>query len=108
MDEMKVVKKYSNLPIEEITYLETIDDKFIESIRKGIVFIVAFWSGPSLVALSILTTLFNQLDFKEVDLYVVNIDGLTCEFIEKHWGNVVNGWGETFWIKNGAVVLQKN
>jgi hypothetical protein len=77
----------------------------ISTIQQGIVFVMAVWSGPARKAYQVLKTVLEQPAFLDVRLYVINIDQLTPEFVERELpGASFGGSGETFWVKNGKIM----
>ena len=102
---LRSLVKYSKLPIGRVTYLPDADEEIITSIRRGILFLMAFWSGPSVKAFAKLTEVVAKVD-KEgaLQLVVVDVDGSPAlydvpEFVEK-----VHGAGETAWVRDGKIV----
>ena len=45
-DGLQSLAKYSKLPIERISYFPDADENVIRDIERGILFLMAFWSGP--------------------------------------------------------------
>jgi hypothetical protein len=76
----------------------------ISTIKEGVVFVMAVWSGPARRAYQVLKTVLEQPAFLEVRLYVINIDQLTPEFVNRQLPGIqFGGAGETFWVKNGKI-----
>ena len=72
-----------------------------DSIDTGILFVHATWSGPSVMALRLLTEFVSTLP-DPPDFFVADIDALSDEDRRrlgafKGWG-LLHGAGETFWI----------
>jgi hypothetical protein len=76
----------------------------IKDVTSGVIFMFSSWS-PTIVQLR---NLVNYLqDFPSVRLYFYNID--ERDFLEFKNRNCLhsNGWGETYWIKNGKIVAEE-
>jgi hypothetical protein len=67
--------KYSKLPAERIKYVPDADAATVLSIRRGILFLMAFWSGPSVQAFARLTEVLARLKAEGFELVVVDVDG---------------------------------
>ncbi len=82
-----------------------------EQIDCAVLFCHALWSGPSKEAL---TTLARALAEKEarLPLLVIDSDELssgveTVKKAQSLFGPLLGGWGETCWIKHGAVIERR-
>lgn len=104
-DGLRSLTKYSKLPVERIRYYPDADEKVVTAISRGILFQMAFWSGPSVQAFVTLTEVIARLDPDGVtELVVVDIDGAerlsrTSEFL-----GGIQGAGETAWVRNGSII----
>ncbi len=97
--------KYSKLPVERIRYYPDADENVVRAIGRGILFQIAFWSGPAFAAFAKLTETISKLDpDSRLELIVVDIDGSAalCAVSDSLGG--VRGAGETAWIRNGFVM----
>jgi hypothetical protein len=75
----------------------------VEEIHAGIIFLYAFWS-QSLLQLKVLVNSLQQFD--DAKLYVIDVDEpRASEFIDRNHLES-NGWGETYWIKNGEITFK--
>jgi hypothetical protein len=96
--------KYSKLPIERIRYLPDADEKVIKEISRGILFQMAFWSGPAVRAFAKLTEVIARLDPDgKTELVVVDIDGAERLSAVSEFLGGVRGAGETAWVRNGSI-----
>ncbi len=76
----------------------------VATISRGVLFFIAFWSGPSMQALVELKRVLAAVDpGGELQLVVVDTDGCAdlCEMAE--FRSNIHGWGEAAWIKNGKI-----
>jgi hypothetical protein len=104
-DEMKSLAKYSKMPFERITYLADGDETTLRGIRRGIFFLMAFWSGGSVMAFARLTEVLAKLPADVLEFVVVDIDGAGDDLYRlPEFGGVVGGWGEAAWVRDGQVL----
>jgi len=88
-----------------LRFLAEADRSVISTMKLGVLFIMAFWSGSSRLAFAELKRVLAELDpTGQLELVVVDADGCpdlydTPEFLGK-----LHGAGETAWIKNGKIV----
>lgn len=75
------------------------------SIERGVVYVLANWSGPALVSLRKLMAMLETVDATGFQVHVFNTDFMSAQFINAY-GKFPSsgGWGECFWIKNGKVI----
>lgn len=71
------------------------------ALKKAIVILHAVWSGSSAACLRCLASV--SVSSHEPWLYVVNTDTVSRAWMEKHFGGISHGRGETFWIKDGHI-----
>jgi hypothetical protein len=86
-------------------FLPETDQHVIAGIRRGILFVMAFWSGPSRQAFAELKRVLAQLDpGGRLELVVVDTDG--CPDLYEHPAFVgrMHGAGEAAWVVDGQVV----
>ena len=75
-DGFKSLAKYSKLPVERIRYYPDADENVVRAIGRGILFQIAFWSGPAFAAFAKLTGTIAKLDPEsKLEFVVVDIDG---------------------------------
>ncbi len=105
-DGLGSLAKYSKLPIERIDYRAEADASVISSIDRGILFLMAFWSGPSLKAFTKLTETIARVDEGgDLKLVVVDVDGSPALYEVPEFLGKVHGAGETAWIRAGKIVV---
>ena len=75
------------------------------SIKRGIVFVHAVWSGPSVVSLRRLSDQLKAVPLNDFQFYFYSSDYLGQKFLDEY-GKFPSsgGWGECFWIRDGEVV----
>jgi len=104
-DGLRSLTKYSKLAVERISYFPDADENVVRTIGRGILFQMAFWSGPAVKAFAKLTEVISRLDQEGViELIVVDIDGSeTLSAVSEFLGGV-RGTGETAWVRNGSII----
>lgn len=110
-DGLHILETYSRIPLSSIRYMTEADANVIRSIENGILFLVAFWSAPSLNAFSKLTKAIYDRGAGDLELVAVDVDGSSDIYklteIKELFGGVVNappGWGEAAFCKDGQIV----
>jgi hypothetical protein len=104
-DGLQSLAKYSKMPMERIKYFPDADESVVRGIERGILFLMAFWSGPSVKAFGKLTEAVSHLDKAQVvQLVVVDVDGSPALYELPEILGRVHGAGETAWVRNGSIV----
>src|SRR3954447_2728379 len=94
-DGLRSLAKYSKLPVEHIRYVPDADERVVRAITRGILFQIAFWSGPAIQAFAKLTEVIAKLDPEgQVELVVVDIDGSDALSAVSEFLGCVRGVGE--------------
>ncbi len=106
MDIEDVLKKHTKMPFERLRVVRHLDEANVSSIRRGIVFIFAVWSGPAVIAFERFTRVLAGIDTTGLDLVVLDTDCLTPEAGLALWRSNIGGGGETLWIRDGVVVAR--
>jgi hypothetical protein len=93
------------LPVERIKYVPDADEKIVNDISRGMLFLMAFWSGTSVRGFASLTDVVAKLDQeKALELVVVDVDGSPALYQIPEFLGKVHGNGETAWVRNGSVI----
>jgi hypothetical protein len=88
-----------------IVYYAEADESIVESIRCGVLFVMAFWSGPSVVAFVKLTEVLGSLDpDARLEFVVVDTDGAPALYQRAEFIGRMHGMGETAWVKDGRIL----
>ena len=110
-DGLRTLEKYSRIPSSSIRYVPNADADIVHSIQNGILFLVAFWSGPALTAFSKLTQILHEMNMDDLDVVAVDVDGSPDVYqlpeIRALFGGVVTapmGKGEVAFCRDGRVV----
>jgi len=105
-----MVEKYSAIAVERLRVLRSFEELQFSTIRRGIVFVLAAWSGPAVLALQRFTKVLKTIDTSSLDLLVLEIDSLAQGSAMQLFGSegfTTGGWGETIWIRDGRVVARE-
>lgn len=90
----KLFRNYTNVKINDYSIS-------INEIESGIIFLYCTWS-PTIIQLK---TLFTSLENKcDINLFVFDIDREEALSFFNRQGLHSDGWGETYWIKDGKVI----
>jgi hypothetical protein len=101
---LRSLVKYSKLPAERIRYVPDANADTVRSIRRGVLFLMAFWSIYSVQAFAKLTEVLARLDAGGLELVVVDVDGLPALYELAEFRGQVQGAGETAWALNCAII----
>lgn len=103
-DGMESLVKYSRMPVERIEYHADANTTLIQDIDFGVLFIMAFWSGPSVKAFGEITEILNRLDpTASLRFVAIDTDGAQPFYTHPQFVSKMGGWGEIAWIKNGKI-----
>jgi hypothetical protein len=103
-DGIRSLAKYSKLPVERIRYVPDADMDTVRSIRCGILYLMAFWSGRSVQAFAGLTEILARLPADGIELVVVDVDGSADLYEMPEFKGMIHGAGEAAWVKDGKVL----
>lgn len=109
-DFRKLVEKYSAMPVERFRIVQEVDDLLISGVRRGVIFILAVWSGPAVEAFCRFTRVINLMDTQSIDVVILDTDCLTDELATRLFGNehfTTGGWGEVIWLRDGRPVARE-
>lgn len=103
-DGMLSLAKLSKIPIERIWYLPDATTSVIAEINCGILFVMAFWSGPSIKAFHLLTEILARRDpHGSLEFVVIDTDGAESFYEYPAFKDKLSGAGEVAWIRNGVI-----
>jgi hypothetical protein len=103
-DGIRSLARYSRVPVERIRYVPDAVAATVRSIRRGVLFLMAFWSGPSVQAFAKLTEVLTRLHAEELELVVAGVDGSPDLYELPEFKGKVHGAGETAWVRAGEIV----
>jgi hypothetical protein len=88
-----------------LRFLPEADRSVIASIELGVLFVMAFWSGPARKAFAELKRVLAEVDPQgKLELVVVDTDGCPDLYVTPEFLGNLHGWVEAAWIKAGKIV----
>jgi hypothetical protein len=88
-----------------LRFLPEADRSVVASIRFGILFIMAFWSGPARKAFAELKRVLATADPEaQLELVVVDTDGCPDLYELPEFAGKIHGAGENAWVRNGRIL----
>jgi hypothetical protein len=103
------VEKYSAIPMAHLRVLQSFDEVHLSEMRRGIIFVLAAWSGAAVMGLQRFTKVIKSLDTRSLDLVVLDTDCLNEDSATQLFGApsfTTGGWGETIWVRDGRIIAQ--
>jgi hypothetical protein len=98
------VTQYSALPHERVRIVKRFEELPVTEIRRGVVYLLAAWSGPSVMFFRRITELIGCLE-SMLEFFVVDIDCVPADFFSTTFArHAPTGAGETLWVRDGVVV----
>jgi hypothetical protein len=102
------IKALGGLPashIERVRFLPTADRSVIATIQLGVLFVMAFWSGPARQVFAKLKQVLEAADSSgRLEVVVVDTDGCPDLYEAPEFAGQLHGWGEVAWVRDGRVV----
>lgn len=99
------VTKYCAIPLERVRIIRRFEDFPLTQIRRGVVYLLAAWSGPSVRHFRAITESLSRIDSSGLEFYVVDIDCVPEDFmLASFQRSAPAGVGETLWVRDGAAV----
>ena len=79
----------------------------VEQTRCGVIFLHAFWSGPSVARFKYACyALEDSVSWDSFEFHIIDVDGLPPGSVfERH--QQLGGYGEAFWIKDGGIIASQ-
>jgi hypothetical protein len=75
----------------------------IATFERGTVFLLAPWSGPSVLALERLRRAWSAKGLPDCELHVIDLNEHSSECGLSELSGRVQGWGEAFHIRDGSI-----
>jgi hypothetical protein len=90
---------------ERVRFLPIADRSVFGTIRLGVLFVMAWWSGPSRHGFARLMQVLAALDpGGRLEVVVVDTDGCPDLYECPEFAGQLHGWGEVAWVRGGGVV----
>jgi hypothetical protein len=61
------------------------------------------WSEPSTISCRSLFEELKAVPNSPLKVFILNVDAINPDELEKAYGEISQGWGEAFWIKDGQI-----
>lgn len=74
-DGLRILAAQSSIPVSSIRYMANADAEVVRTIDTGFLFLVAFWSGWSMLAFKTLTQALRDRNSEKLELVAVDVDG---------------------------------
>ena len=104
-DGLAIIAKYAKIPTDRVIYHFDAGTEILERIERGLLFVMAFWSGPSIQSLIAITEILANLDPNCcLGFVVIDTDGATELYDHPGFKNRLHGCGEIAWIRKGSIV----
>ncbi len=97
-------RRHITIPPDQLVLVEPGESVPLCSMERGIVFILAKWSGQSQLAFRALNKALAQTEgFADLPVYIADTDSaMTQEFLAQI-GETPSGGGETYWVVGGRI-----
>jgi hypothetical protein len=93
------------LAARNVRFFEHADRSIVAPVDLGVLFVMAFWSGPARQAFQSLKDHLSSEDPSgQIELLVVDTDGCPDLYHAPFFPNSLRGSGETLWIHRGEPV----
>ena len=103
--EQLIKSNCGNLPYDRIR-LTQFSQLELATITDAVLFVLATWSGPSIISFRLLCEGLAKNPGVQFPILLINADDYEFVAFRKTFGELPQGWGEAFWIKNGQVVFR--
>lgn len=91
--------------VDRTRFFSEADRTVIENIRCGVLFVMAFWSGPARLAFAELQRVLETVDPEgRLELMVVDTDGCPDLHHVPEFAGKLHGAGEAAWVRDGRIV----
>jgi hypothetical protein len=88
-----------------VRFMATADRSVIPDIRRGVLFLMAFWSGTSFHSLHHLKRVLSRIDADgRLEVVIVDVDGCPDLYDAPEFFGKLHGNGEAAWVSRGKVV----
>lgn len=107
LDRLAILKKYAPDVAGRIELIDNYESSVLDEIGTGVLFVMAFWSGSSVLSFQELGRVLHEEDPENrIRLFVLDIDDIDQSIVQQSPFNDVamGGNGESFWISKGEIV----
>ena len=103
--EEQIKSNCGKLPYDRIT-IWRFKESELTKIGRGIVFIFATWSGHSVTSFQHFCSALAEAPTSKLAIFVMDADGFDFDAFKNAFGELPQGKGEVYWIRNGQVVYR--
>ena len=93
----------ADFPQLDLVPIITDNDIDISNLKSAIIIFHAVWSGYSYQYIPKILETLNSLQTTK-NIYIVNIDNVSLDFIKSYLGQLCNGYGEAAYLSDGKVI----
>jgi hypothetical protein len=105
LDRIKALGPIPESHADRFRFMPTADRLVVGTIQCGVIFIMAFWSGPARQRFAHLKQVLETVDHTgKLELVVVDTDGCDDLHCSPDFNGLCHGWGEVAWIYDGQVM----
>jgi hypothetical protein len=91
--------------MDRIRYVPAANEATVRSIRRGVLFLMAYWSGYAVQAFTGLTKVLARPDADGLELVVIDVDDSPeLDALPELKGRLHHGSGEAVWVRDGRIV----
>jgi hypothetical protein len=101
--EEQIKSNCGRLPYDRIK-ISHFDQLELATILRGVLFVFAAWSGDAIRSFRLLCDGVAMMPEAKFSLLVVDADGFDFDAFKRALGELPQGKGETYWIRNGQVI----
>jgi hypothetical protein len=103
-DRLKALGEVPASHADRMRFLPEADRSLIGTIDLGVLFVMAFWSGPSRLAFAHLKQVLSAVDPDgRLELVVVDTDGCPDLYEMPEFDGNLHGYGEVAWVRGGRI-----
>ncbi len=104
-DYSDVIRRLAGKLSDRIEFYCDVSPSIVSEIELGVLFVMAFWSGPAMQSFRQLLDTVARLDpEKQLRIVVVDTDRISELQKEPPFQGQLHGAGETFWVRDGQIV----
>lgn len=104
-DYSDVIRRRAGKLSDRIEFYCDVSPSIVSEIELGVLFVMAFWSGPAMQSFRQLLDTVARLDSeKQLRIVVVDTDRISELQKEPPFQGKLHGAGETFWVRDGQIV----
>ena len=103
--EQQIQSNCGKLPFDRIK-ISDFSQLQMAAITQGVLFVFATWSSTAIASFRLLCEALTQVPANKCPIFVLDADAFDYDAFQRTLGELPQGKGEAFWIKNGQVVYR--